>query len=91
MLKEEKMVVASKVWGSFFRHDRKSEEERNSHEGKLNTFWGSVIRDSCRIAIPLLDYLTGKGEFFLFLEIEIFILLNSFMISKIQLSTSHVI
>eukprot|EP00794_Sanderia_malayensis_P000515 gene515-1164_t len=56
LLKEEKIIVASKQWGSFFRHDK--EGETNCDEEKVNTFWGGIIRDNCRIAIPLLDYLT---------------------------------
>eukprot|EP00112_Aurelia_sp_Birch-Aquarium-sp1_P010513 Seg2241.1 transcript_id=Seg2241.1/GoldUCD/mRNA.D3Y31 product="5'-nucleotidase domain-containing protein 1" protein_id=Seg2241.1/GoldUCD/D3Y31 len=59
LLKEEKIIVASKQWGSFFRHDKEAiNGTSNCHEETINTFWGNVIREHCRIAIPLLDYLT---------------------------------
>jgi len=56
LLKEEKIIVASKQWGSFFRHDR--DDTLNCDNKSINTFWGSIIREHSRIAIPLLDYLT---------------------------------
>ena len=60
LLKEEKIIVASKQWGSFFRHDKNDANKiSNCQDECVNTFWANVIREHCKIAIPLLDYLTG--------------------------------
>ncbi|XP_065057438.1 5'-nucleotidase domain-containing protein 1-like isoform X2 [Rhopilema esculentum] len=60
LAKEEKIIVASKQWGSFFRDDKQDENDAsNCHEAIVNTFWADVIRSHCKLAIPLLDYITG--------------------------------
>lgn len=62
LLKEEKIIVASKQWGSFFRHDTRNDSLDLDCQNELNTFWANVIRNHCKIAIPLLDYITGMSN-----------------------------
>lgn len=57
LLKEEKILVASSRWGSFFTHPRSNEQVNNAKQHPLNTFWGDLIRKYSKIAIPLLDYI----------------------------------
>ena len=58
LLKEEKLLIASKQWGSFFCHnDDSSTSNGNSKEPKINTFWGHAVRTYSKISIPLLDYI----------------------------------
>lgn len=65
LLKEEKILVASSRWGSFFTHPRSNEQVNNAKQHPLNTFWGDLIRKYSKIAIPLLDYIAGERAGFL--------------------------
>eukprot|EP00111_Clytia_hemisphaerica_P006930 TCONS_00020068-protein len=69
LLKEEKLLIASSQWGSFFTHPQSSHQDGTTSNGKqngstsndevheINTFWGDIIRRYSDLAIPLLDYL----------------------------------
>ena len=47
------------MWGSFFYH----EEEDVKHDKHMNTFWGHLISKYNVIAVPLIEYVAGKGMF----------------------------
>ena len=57
MLKEEKLLVASSQWGSFFTHPR----DTTTKQPDINTFWGDLVRRYSKLAIPLLDYIAGSA------------------------------
>lgn len=62
LLKEEKLLIASSQWGSFFTHpndvqDGKEKNDSMDAEHEINTFWGEIIRTYSKLSIPLLDYL----------------------------------
>ena len=61
-MKEEKLLIASSQWGSFFTHSINNENGSNDGDDKheINTFWGDVIRRNSCLAIPLLDYMAGR-------------------------------
>ena len=64
LLKEEKLLIASSQWGSFFTHPKNNQNGNSNSDGRheINTFWGDVIKTYSCLAIPLLDYLTGNSK-----------------------------
>ena len=64
----EKAYLTSHSWGSFFTdiHPLKPQDEVRY----MNTLWGYVIRKYADLAVPQLEYITGK------INIIIFKLLN---------------
>ena len=63
--KDDKIIIASKQWGSFFCDRNKTFDDHNSgvekrhrNVAKLNTFWGGMVEKYSKLAIPLLDYIT---------------------------------
>lgn len=58
LLKEEKLLIASQQWGSFFAHPV---SVGNSHEEVMaDTFWNGILKDYSKITVPLLDYMAGN-------------------------------
>ena len=81
MLKEEKLIIASNQWGSLFTDDFDNGSESDSHP--INTFWGDIVRCYSRLAIPLIDYISGKKNLsFAFKLYAILILLVIYIIAS---------
>jgi len=72
--KEE--VLLSNQWGSFFIHHHKANQngvinntctvqgnnvcEKKTMRREMNTYWGDLIQKYSTLAIPRIDFITGK-------------------------------